>query len=77
MKPLCSNNVCNSFPSNCLLHASVDELLKSLLGKQDCLLLLLQAEKAERREKNLEEAKKIVIEQDPSLPAPKLVSAWC
>ena len=77
MKPLCSNtnNACNSFPSNCLLHASVDELLKSLLGKQNCLLLLLQAEKAERREKNLEEAKKIVIEQDPSLPAPKLVSA--
>ena len=36
---------------------------------------LLQAEKAERREKNLEEAKKITIEQDPSLPAPKQVSA--
>ena len=74
MNPLCSNNACNSFPSNCPFRASVDELLKSLLGKQDCLLLL-QAEKAERREKNLEEAKKIVIEQDPSLPAPKLVSA--
>lgn len=75
MNPLCSNNACNSFRSNWPLRASVDELLKSLLGKQDCLLLLLQAEKAERREKNLEEAKKIVIEQDSSLPAPKLVSA--
>ncbi|XP_076465067.1 asparagine--tRNA ligase, cytoplasmic-like isoform X1 [Babylonia areolata] len=32
-----------------------------------------ELEKAERREKNLEEAKKIVIEQDPSLPAPKRI----
>lgn len=32
-----------------------------------------EAEKAERREKNLEEAKKIVIEQDTSLPAPKQI----
>ncbi|XP_036443999.1 asparagine--tRNA ligase, cytoplasmic [Colossoma macropomum] len=30
-----------------------------------------EAEDAERREKNLEEAKKIVIENDPSLPEPK------
>ena len=28
----------------------------------------------ERREKNLEEAKKVTIEQDQSLPAAKLVS---
>lgn len=33
-----------------------------------------QAEDAERREKNLEEAKKIIIENDPSLPEPKTVS---
>uniref|UniRef100_A0A671R7Y4 Asparagine--tRNA ligase N-terminal domain-containing protein n=1 Tax=Sinocyclocheilus anshuiensis TaxID=1608454 RepID=A0A671R7Y4_9TELE len=33
-----------------------------------------EAEDAERREKNLEEAKKIVIEIDPSLPEPKAVS---
>ncbi|KAL8565234.1 hypothetical protein ACOMHN_001132 [Nucella lapillus] len=32
-----------------------------------------EVDKAERREKNLEEAKKIVIEQDPSLPDPKKV----
>lgn len=32
-----------------------------------------QAEDAERREKNLEEAKKVVIEQDTSLPEPKTV----
>lgn len=34
---------------------------------------LLQAEDNERREKNLEEAKKILIESDPSLPEPKTV----
>ena len=33
-----------------------------------------QAEDAERREKNLEEAKKVIIENDPSLPEPKTVS---
>ena len=33
-----------------------------------------QAEDAEKRKENLEEAKKIKIEQDPSLPAPKQVS---
>lgn len=33
----------------------------------------LEAENIERREKNLEEAKKIVIQQDASLPAPKLI----
>ncbi|XP_042603752.1 asparagine--tRNA ligase, cytoplasmic [Cyprinus carpio] len=32
-----------------------------------------EAEDAERREKNLEEAKKIVMENDPSLPEPKTV----
>uniref|UniRef100_A0A8C2ATT2 Asparagine--tRNA ligase, cytoplasmic n=2 Tax=Cyprinus carpio TaxID=7962 RepID=A0A8C2ATT2_CYPCA len=32
-----------------------------------------EAEDAERREKNLEEAKKIVIENDPSLPEPRTV----
>nr|XP_022330665.1 asparagine--tRNA ligase, cytoplasmic-like [Crassostrea virginica] len=32
-----------------------------------------EAEDAERREKNLEEAKKIVIEEDKSLPAPKQI----
>uniref|UniRef100_A0A8C1VG12 Asparagine--tRNA ligase, cytoplasmic n=1 Tax=Cyprinus carpio TaxID=7962 RepID=A0A8C1VG12_CYPCA len=33
----------------------------------------INAEDAERREKNLEEAKKIVMENDPSLPEPKTV----
>lgn len=33
-----------------------------------------QAEDSERREKNLEEAKKVTIENDPSLPEPKTVS---
>ncbi|XP_016402395.1 asparagine--tRNA ligase, cytoplasmic-like [Sinocyclocheilus rhinocerous] len=32
-----------------------------------------ETEDAERREKNLEEAKTIVIENDPSLPEPKTV----
>ena len=32
--------------------------------------MCLQAEDAERREKNLEEAKKITIEEDASLPKP-------
>lgn len=36
-----------------------------------------QTEDAERREKNLEEAKKIIIENDPSLPEPKTVSEFC
>lgn len=34
----------------------------------------MQAEDNERREKNLEEAKKITIEMDPSLPQPETVS---
>lgn len=42
----------------------------------DMLFSLIQAEDAERREKNLEEAKKIVIEEDKSLPAPKQVLCW-
>ena len=37
------------------------------------VLYFLQAEDAERREKNLEEAKKITIEEDTSLPKPKQV----
>lgn len=40
------------------------------------LFSLIQAEDAERREKNLEEAKKILIEEDKSLPAPKQVLCW-
>uniref|UniRef100_H3C922 Uncharacterized protein n=1 Tax=Tetraodon nigroviridis TaxID=99883 RepID=H3C922_TETNG len=32
-----------------------------------------QAEDNERREKNLEEAKKVIIEDDPSLPSPETV----
>ena len=43
-------------------------------GKE--LFMYFQAEDAERREKNLEEAKKIVIEEDKSLPAPKQVGKW-
>lgn len=34
----------------------------------------MQAEDNERREKNLEEAKKIIIENDSSLPCPETVS---
>lgn len=48
----------------------VSDLLSNVFGK---LFSLIQAEDAERREKNLEEAKKIVIEEDKSLPAPKQV----
>lgn len=33
----------------------------------------MQAEDNERREKNLEEAKKIIIENDSSLPCPETV----
>lgn len=48
----------------------VSDLLSNVF---DMLFSLIQAEDAERREKNLEEAKKIVIEEDKSLPAPKQV----
>jgi len=37
------------------------------------MLLLSQTENAEKREKNLEEAKKITIEEDSSLPQAKQV----
>lgn len=39
-----------------------------------CSTLVVQAEDNDRREKNLEEAKKTVIEKDPSLPEPDTVS---
>lgn len=48
----------------------VCDLLSNVFDK---LFFLIQAEDAERREKNLEEAKKIVIEEDKTLPAPKQV----
>jgi len=38
-----------------------------------CLLISFKVEDAKRREENLEEAKKITIEQDPTLPTPKKV----
>lgn len=38
------------------------------------LVFVVQAEDNERREKNLEEAKKIIIEKDSSLPEPESVS---
>lgn len=37
------------------------------------VMIVMQAEDNERREKNLEEAKKITIENDPSLPKPDTV----
>lgn len=37
-------------------------------------MFVVQADDNERREKNLEEAKKIVIENDSSLPEPETVS---
>ena len=40
----------------------------------DVYYFVFQAEDAERRAKNLEDAKKITIEEDASLPAAKLVS---
>lgn len=40
----------------------------------EVLTFYIQAEDAIRREKNLEEAKKIVIKNDPSLPEPETVS---
>lgn len=36
-------------------------------------MIVMQAEDNEKREKNLEEAKKITIENDPSLPQPETV----
>lgn len=41
--------------------------------KMNTIYVHWQVEDAERREKNLEEAKKIVIENDSSLPEPKPV----
>ena len=40
-------------------------------------VMYLQAEDADRREKNLEEAKKITIEEDSSLPKPIRVCGVC
>lgn len=40
----------------------------------DCFIVKNQAEDNLRREKNLEEAKKITIKNDPSLPEPECVS---
>ena len=40
----------------------------------DCTLHAPQKQDAERREKNLEEAKSIVIKPDPSLPEAKKVN---
>lgn len=37
-------------------------------------MIVTQAEDNDRREKNLEEAKKITFEMDPSLPQPETVS---
>jgi len=39
----------------------------------ECFLISVKVEDAKRREENLEEAKKITIEQDPTLPTPKKV----
>lgn len=38
--------------------------------------MFIQKEDALRREQNLEDAKKIVLEQDAALPAAKLVGAF-
>lgn len=46
------------------------QFFKKLFGS----MFVVQAEDNERREKNLEEAKKIIIENDPSLPKPEVVS---
>ena len=40
------------------------------------VLFFFKAEKAQQREKNLEEAKKITIKEDPSLPPAQRVSSW-
>lgn len=42
-------------------------------NKSDLVTVVMQAEDNERREKNLEEAKKITIENDPNLPQPDTV----
>ena len=39
-----------------------------------CIILCHKAEDAKRREENLEEAKKITIEEDPTLPPAKKVT---
>lgn len=39
-------------------------------------MIVTQAEDTERREKNLEEAKKITIENNPSLPQPDKVGGF-
>ena len=40
-----------------------------------CFVFFVKAEKAQQREKNLEEAKKITIKEDPSLPPAQRVSS--
>lgn len=57
-------------PSNCKEWESY----KTWLQLFNFFFFLNQAEDLLRREKNLEEAKKVVIKNDPSLPEPKCVS---
>lgn len=48
-----------------------------LVWIKTCFLhLYLKAEKAQQREKNLEEARKITIKEDESLPKARRVSNW-
>ena len=53
----------------------VRTMKKQMVSLTVCSVSVVQAEDNERREKNLEEAKKIVIENDPSLPEPETVSS--
>lgn len=45
-------------------------------NKSDSVMIVTQTEDTERREKNLEEAKKITIKNDPSLPQPDTVGGF-
>lgn len=55
------------------IHIKTHSMISFLIS---CSMFVVQAEDNERREKNLEEAKKVIIEKDPSLadPAPVRLS---
>lgn len=55
------------------LQSSHQNSLTVVVFQHVCSMFVVQVEDTERREKNLEEAKKIVIEKDPSLPDPEAV----
>lgn len=69
-----SSCLTSSFCAALKCHFSSTQMFIPGCRKSVCSIFVAQAEDSERREKNLEEAKKITIENDPNLPEPETVS---